>query len=183
MQSNLAASPQQLAPLKMTAGPTPQKARTVGLGAIGPPQPHQHLSLGTIARRETPTLSNFPGATGPGSGARHFPGPEEVGSRWDVADSDKERAENFEMKTTADFYRDFPGLVRSSTPLYIKSAGIQEPLGKVEQGQQDAGPTTGHRRMPEAVDSEGRQRPRLPSHPDTSKTALLRERDSRHRAM
>ena len=29
---------------------------------------------------------------------------------------------------------------------------MQEPLGKVEQEQKDAGPTTGHRRMPEPVD-------------------------------
>lgn len=31
---------------------------------------------------------------------------------------------------------------------------MQEPLGKVEQEQKDAGPTTGHRRMPEPVDSQ-----------------------------
>ena len=37
----------------------------------------------------------------------------------------KERQERFEMKTTKDYYREFPGLIRSSTPLYIKSAGIQ----------------------------------------------------------
>lgn len=64
--------------------------------------------------------------------------------------------------------------------LKLNKRYVQEPLGKVEQEQKDAGPTTGHRRMPERVDSQGRQRPRLPSHPDTSKTDLLRERDSRH---
>ena len=29
------------------------------------------------------------------------------------------------MKTTKDYYQEFPGLIRSSTPLYIKSAGLQ----------------------------------------------------------
>lgn len=37
----------------------------------------------------------------------------------------KERKERFEMKTTKDYYKEFPGLIRSSTPLYIKSAGTQ----------------------------------------------------------
>jgi len=147
--------------------------------AIVLPKQHTFLSIGSVAKRETPTLGTFPGATGPGTGARHFPAPEGP-SRAEVEDSSRERAEKFEMKSGGEMYRDFPGLIRSSTPLYIKAAGIQEPLGKVEQEQKDAGPTTGHRRMPERVDSQGRQRPRLPSHPDTSKTDLLRERDSRH---
>lgn len=57
---------------------------------------------------------------------------------------------------------------------------LQEPLGKLEQATADAGPQTGHRRMPEAVDQEGRLRPRMPFHPDTDRDDLLRELDTRH---
>lgn len=173
MGKGFAASPQQHNPLSKSQG--------AGNSQLRVPKPYPRLPLGSAtARREIPTLGSFPGATGPGSGARHFPRPEDADKREARADRCRERTEKFEMKTTADFYRDFPGLVRSSFPLYIKTAGVQEPLGKVEQGQQDAGPATGHRRMPERVDTQGRLRPRLPSHPDTSKTDLLRERDSRH---
>jgi len=58
------------------------------------------------------------------TGARHFPAPEGP-SRAEVEDSSRERAEKFEMKSGGEMYRDFPGLIRSSTPLYIKAAGIQ----------------------------------------------------------
>lgn len=56
---------------------------------------------------------------------------------------------------------------------------MQEPLGKVEQALQDAGPETGQRKKPDMVDFEGRQRPRLPSHPDIDKSDLLREKETR----
>lgn len=50
----------------------------------------------------------------------------------------------------------------------------------MEQASQDAGPETGQRRMPEIVDKEGRLRPRIPAHPDTNRSDLLRELDTRH---
>lgn len=56
------------------------------------------------------------------SGARHYPSLRaEIGRPLEG----KERAEKFEMKTTKEYYAEFPGLVRSSVPLYIKSAGRQ----------------------------------------------------------
>ena len=56
------------------------------------------------------------------AGARHFPSLEKERMR---PVEQKERMQHFEMKTTKDYYREFPGLIRSSTPLYIKSAGMQ----------------------------------------------------------
>ena len=56
------------------------------------------------------------------AGARHFPEPLEERS---APAEPRERKEKFDMKTTEEFYRDFPGLVRASMPLYIKSAGPQ----------------------------------------------------------
>ena len=58
----------------------------------------------------------------PFAGARHFPEPLEERS---APAEPRERKEKFDMKTTEEFYRDFPGLVRASMPLYIKSAGPQ----------------------------------------------------------
>ena len=55
---------------------------------------------------------------------------------------------------------------------------LQEPLGKLEQQEQDAGPETGYRRMPATVDEVGRARPRLPSHQD-NEAELRRELDTR----
>lgn len=53
-------------------------------------------------------------------GRRHFP--EEVPeSNVSVA----ERPESFEMRSTQDMYKEFPGLIRSSYPLYIRNAGPQ----------------------------------------------------------
>ena len=49
----------------------------------------------------------------------------------------------------------------------------------MEQALQDAGPETGQRKKPEMVEFEGRQRPRLPSHPDIDKSDLLREKETR----
>ena len=66
--------------------------------------------------------------------------------------------------------------------LIMKSLSVgvpQEPLGKLEQKEDDAGPTTGHRRMPDAVDAEGRDRPRLPSHLDNAEE-LRKEVQSRN---
>ena len=42
-----------------------------------------------------------------------------------MVDGRRERPERFEMKSGGEMYRDFPGRVRASTPLYIKSAGAQ----------------------------------------------------------
>lgn len=54
------------------------------------------------------------------TGRRHFP--EEVPeSNVSVA----ERPESFEMRSTQDMYKEFPGLIRSSYPLYIRNAGPQ----------------------------------------------------------
>ena len=37
----------------------------------------------------------------------------------------REREEKFDLKTTKDYYRDFPAMIRASFPLYIKNAGKQ----------------------------------------------------------
>ena len=58
------------------------------------------------------------------AGARHFP-ELEASRRQEMIDGRRERAERFEMKSGGEMYRDFPGMVRASTPLYIKSAGAQ----------------------------------------------------------
>ena len=57
---------------------------------------------------------------------------------------------------------------------------FQEPLGQLEQQLEDAGPQTGHRKMPSAVDLDGRTRPRLPSHPEEDPEELRRERNTRY---
>lgn len=54
------------------------------------------------------------------AGRRHFP--EELPES-DVAVA--ERQEPFEMRSSQDMYKEFPGLVRSSYPLYIRTAGPQ----------------------------------------------------------
>jgi hypothetical protein len=54
------------------------------------------------------------------AGKRHFP--EELPQ--DCV-SVVERHESFEMRSTEDMYKEFPGLVRSSYPLYIRTAGPQ----------------------------------------------------------
>ena len=56
------------------------------------------------------------------AGARHFPSLEAERVR---PLEKKERKEQFEMKTTKYYYDDFTGMIRCSTPLYIKSAGTQ----------------------------------------------------------
>ncbi len=54
------------------------------------------------------------------AGRRHFP--EEVP---EANVSVAERPESFEMRSTQDMYKEFPGLIRSSYPLYIRTAGPQ----------------------------------------------------------
>lgn len=61
------------------------------------------------------------------AGARHYPALKADTLR---PLKGKERKEIFELKTTKDYYKEFPGLVRSSFPLYIKSAGIQVSLNQ-----------------------------------------------------
>lgn len=61
-----------------------------------------------------------------GAGARHFPEPQVDRS---AAAGLNERREEFETKTAKNYCKDFPGLVRASTPLYIKSAGPQVSVG------------------------------------------------------
>ncbi|CAL8461851.1 g1382 [Coccomyxa elongata] len=114
----------------------------------------------------------FPGEDAPGTGRRHFP--EEVPeSKVSVA----ERPESFEMRSTQDMYKEFPGLIRSSYPLYVRNAGPQEPLGEVERRAEDAGPATRNRRRPEPVDPSPPTE-RLPLHAEDPE-ALKREVASR----
>ena len=54
------------------------------------------------------------------AGRRHFP--EEVP---DNGVSAPERPEAFGMRSAQDMYKDFPALVRSSFPLYVRDAGPQ----------------------------------------------------------
>lgn len=53
----------------------------------------------------------------------------------------------------------------------------------MEQQLEDAGPQTGHRRMPGTVDIEGRMRPRRPSHPEENVEELQRELDIRYKLL
>ena len=55
------------------------------------------------------------------AGRRHFP--EEVPEEDTVPA--EERPESFGMRSTQDMYRDFPAAVRSSYPLYVRTAGPQ----------------------------------------------------------
>jgi len=64
-----------------------------------------------------PLLCNMCGQC---TGRRHFP--EEL-PEGRVASA--ERPESFGMRSTQDMYRDFPAAVRSSFPLYIRTAGPQ----------------------------------------------------------
>ena len=54
------------------------------------------------------------------TGRRHFP--EELP---ETCVSTAERPESFGMRSTQDMYRDFPAAVRSSFPLYVRTAGPQ----------------------------------------------------------
>lgn len=53
-------------------------------------------------------------------GTRHFPGDTKR-----MPPKGRERVEKFEMKPMRDYYQEFPGLVRSSFPLYVRKAGKQ----------------------------------------------------------
>ncbi|KAK9908676.1 hypothetical protein WJX75_001313 [Coccomyxa subellipsoidea] len=120
-----------------------------GSGAQRQPAPKGSRLTVTPRRRSVGRHSQapFPGEDAPGTGRRHFP--EEVPEpKVSVA----ERPESFEMRSTQDMYKEFPGLIRSSYPLYIRTAGPQEPLGEVELRAEDAGPATRNRRRPEPVD-------------------------------
>jgi hypothetical protein len=54
------------------------------------------------------------------TGRRHFP--EELP---EAHVHTAERPESFGMRSTQDMYRDFPAAVRSSFPLYVRTAGPQ----------------------------------------------------------
>ena len=54
------------------------------------------------------------------AGRRHFP--EELPESRAAA---AERPESFGMRSAQDMYREFPALVRSSYPLYLRTAGPQ----------------------------------------------------------
>ena len=85
-------------------------------------QVHPHLLAQLLAPMRLSYRHNRRCKRKPFAGARHFPEPLEERSAPAEA---RERKEKFDMKTTEEFYRDFPGLVRASMPLYIKSAGPQ----------------------------------------------------------
>ncbi|KAK9846325.1 hypothetical protein WJX81_001511 [Elliptochloris bilobata] len=99
-----------------------------------------------------------PGEDAPGTGRRRFP--EEVLCTREMP-CPEERAGPFEMKTTEQAYREFPAAVRSSYPLYVRTAGPQEPLGELEKRAEGGGPDTRARRRPAFVDHMGAARPRL----------------------
>ncbi|KAK9820342.1 hypothetical protein WJX72_009210 [[Myrmecia] bisecta] len=130
---------------------------TAGLQAQAPAaRPMQNARLPCTARRTVHLQPAFPGEDAPGTGSRHFP--EGMPSR----SHEYEKPERFDMKSTRECYKEFPLLVRASSPLFSNpSEDLRQPAGLVVQRAPDMGPTTGQRKRPEPIDPEGPLRPRL----------------------
>jgi len=97
-----------------------------------------------------------------GEGLRHFPedvsedSPDEASDGRSASGPLKQDKEgNFQYKTTKQCYEEFPAMVHSGFLLH-------PPQTVPSPSELQEGPQTGHRRRPEVIDLEDRNRPRIP---------------------
>lgn len=123
----------------------------------------------TVPEARTAAAYRAEASAGPGSGRRRYP---EVKQPFEGQPRNKGRASPWACKTTAECYEEFPYAVRSSFPLRVDDS---EPAGLSAQHVPDAGPASGRRRRPAAVDAEALRHPAPLPHPAASRD-LKKER-------
>lgn len=106
-------------------------------------------------------------------GLRHFPEDDDISDETEhasqmAAHAKRTKQGNFQYKSSKECYEEFPTLVRSSTLLHPSQTFQPAELDL------EAGPLSGHRQRPNAVDLEDKKRPRIPGEAH-SQDILLRE--------